>query len=79
MGYGYEEYSEMGFDDLSDDDDFEFEYDYDEDDTEPTWMYEYRGRYFYHKPTIRQKIWVVIYNVFEAIKHKFSKYEDIPF
>lgn len=80
-GYGYDEYSEMGFDDDGDDDcecdDYQYQ-DYGYDD-EATWFYEWRGHFFYDKPTLKQKIQVT-YNDFKAwFRWKFFKDDGIPF
>jgi len=88
MGYGYwyEEYSEMGFDDLSNDDDYDDDIDYDEYqyqdygyEAEDTWFYEWRGHYSYDKPTLFQKIAWVLMDAKDYLIFKMRGYEDIPF
>jgi len=76
--YDYEEYGYEDCEDYEDDDDIEH-YPYREDEIEPTWFYEWRGHFFYDKPTLKQKVIVTLIDIKRWFVSKLGGYDDIPF
>jgi len=83
MGYGYDEYSEMGFDDLSNDYDYDYDYDYEDGDDyldydEISWD-DYEKYDEWPKPTLWQRIKMLMRIPLIWYREKTGYYDDIPF
>lgn len=69
---------QFDYDDDYERDELEDYYEYEYDDEEPTWLYQWRGHFFYDKPTLKQKVMAVWHDIIFRVKCWFSD-DDIPF